>query len=234
MLKIINSITFAETDVSNETGEDFPIPFGHIYNVPERYTALGQRLAIMLSNNRVKLVDQDNITIVFSSYIDEGHIQNEHRLSADGSHYITIGVDPVKYNSLNDKEKINTLLQLSEKTLCFLDADKLYKDVIKSTIETIQLKGENIDLLFQSKSDQKISVDLILKIFDNGNCSIRYLIKDIEGNLIQTNSFENAHCLSVAQQKCGSILIRKNKVIIKPQKNILCKDLAPIEIDFKI
>lgn len=232
--KILTALTYAETNVPNESGEDFPNDVGTLFNFPLNYSVVGQRLALLLYDNNVKLFEQEKITIVFSTYLDIGEISDNGRLSNDGSRYITVGVSPVDFNAVTRDARISKMLDVTKDVLLSFDTDDEFGDVIKTSIERVKEEGEDIELTYQRKSDQKVSVDLTLRLYDSGQCQIYSTIKNNHGDVLRHDHIEDAHCLSVALQKCGSILIRKNKIIIKPQKNILSKGLQPIEIEYSL
>lgn len=232
--KTITALTYAETNVPNESGEDFPNDVGTLFNFPLNYSVIGQRLALLLYDYNVKLFEQEKLTIVFSTYLEVGEIDDNGRLSNDGSRYITVGVSPIDFNAVTRDERISKMLDVTKSILLKFDMDNQFQHAIETSIDRVKEEGEDIELIYQRKSDQKVSVDLTLRLYDNGQCPIYLNIKDSHGDLLRHEHIENAHCLSVALQKCGSILIRKNKIIIKPQKNILSKDLQPIEIEYSL
>lgn len=231
--KIIQSLTYAETQFENKSGEDFPEVVGNIYDFPSDYFVLGQRMALLLMDAGVRICEQEKLIVVFSSFLPIGTISCDERLSGDGSRYISIGVEAETFNAMELHERRYFILQKAQEALLALD-DGTYTDDIIEAMGLVAGGNENMKLLYQRKEDGKIRVDLLLQLNDNGSCKIYSTIKDAYGSLLRQDHLEDAHCLSVAQQRCGSILIRKNKIIIKPQKNILAKHLKPIEIEYMI
>ncbi|MFP5527789.1 hypothetical protein ACLGL1_04830 [Peptococcus simiae] len=232
--KVITALTYAETDVPNVSGEEFPADIGVLYDIPFNYSVIGQRLALLLYEKGVKLFEQEKLTVVFSTYLPATEIEDEMRLSNDGSRYITIGLNAEDFNRRSDQEKKAILLATTERILLTYDAEDQFTDDILEAVAVIREGDENLPLLYRSKCDQKIEVNLSLRLFNNGQCQIYSTIKDKHGDVLRHDHLDDAHCLSVAIQRCGSILIRKNKVIIKPQKNILSKNLKPIEIEYSL
>lgn len=232
--KVISALTYAETHVPNVTGEEFPADIGLLYDIPFNYSVIGQRLALLLYEKGVKLFDQEKLTVVFSTYLKPAEIEDEGRLSNDGSRYITIGLNADEFNRRTVDEKLDILLATTERILMTYDVDHQFSKIISQAIEVIHNNDEDVPLLYQRKSDQKVEVDLFLRLFDNGRCQILSTIKDRHGEVLRHDHLDDAHCLSVAIQRCGSILIRKNKIIIKPKKNILSKNLRPIEIEYTL
>lgn len=231
--KVIQSLTFAETTVENKSGEDFPQSVGHIYDFPPEYSVLGQRLALLLMDAGVRLSEQEKLVVAFSSFLQEGRIVHDERLAGDGSRYVSVGVNPARFNELPLAERRMFILETAKQALLTVD-DGTYAEDITEAMGLVAGGTEKMKLLYQRKEDGKIRVDLLLQLNDNGTCEIYSRIKDAQGSLVRQDRLEDAHCLSVAQQRCGSILIRKNKIIIKPQKNILSKHLQPIEIEYAI
>ncbi len=232
LMKVLTSITYAETSVPNESGEDFPQEAGTLYHFPMNYSVLGQRLALLLYDKQVKLFEQDKITIVFSTYLEPGTTDENGRLSHNGSRYITIGVSANAFNTMTYDDRIAYLLKTTKDILEAQDVAGQYHQDIEEAVSQVLLGGEELDLVYQRKKDQKVEVDVLLNLFDSGMCRISSIIKSSDGRTIQRDHVDDVHCLSVAQQRCGSILIRKNKIIIKPQKNILSKEFEPIEINY--
>lgn len=232
--KVITALTYAETDVPNVSGEEFPADIGVLYDIPFNYSVIGQRLALLLYEKGVKLFEQEKLTVVFSTYLPATEIEDEMRLSNDGSRYITIGLNAEDFNQRSDQEKKAILLATTERILLTYDTEDQFTDDILEAVAVIREGDEDLPLLYRSKCDQKIEVNLSLRLFNNGQCQIYSTIKDKHGDVLRHDHLDDAHCLSVAMQRCGSILIRKNKVIIKPKKNILSKNLKPIEIEYSL
>ncbi|MFM9413147.1 hypothetical protein ACKQTC_02030 [Peptococcus simiae] len=232
--KVITALTYAETDVPNVSGEEFPADIGVLYHIPFNYSVIGQRLALLLYEKGVKLFEQEKLTVVFSTYLPATEIEDEMRLSNDGSRYITIGLNAEDFNRRSDQEKKAILLATTERILLTYDTEDQFTDDILEAVAIIREGDEDLPLLYRSKCDQKIEVHLSLRLFNNGQCQIYSTIKDKHGDVLRHDHLDDAHCLSVAMQRCGSILIRKNKVIIKPKKNILSKNLKPIEIEYSL
>ena len=83
-------------------------------------------------------------------------------------------------------------------------------------------------------NDKAVNVKVMAKLFDNGECQMNVLVESMAGKLIKEQQLVRAESLAQALQYAGTILIRKNRVVIKPINNVLTKDLQPVEIIFEL
>lgn len=233
-LKTVKFITFEETDRPNVTGENFPTDDWRIFDFPDHYTVIGHRLALGMRSHDIRLCEHEKIIIVFSNYLNENMLSDDIRLSPDGSLCLTIGYSPLRFNALSDAAKEKVLIETACLVFSKLDKSGLYREALATLQADLLEHGEDLEMVYCSKEDQRISVDVSLKIYDTGKCDVFATIKDTDGSLIQRGLLSTAHCFSVALQSCGSILIRKDKIIVKPMHNILTKGLEPIELQYAL
>ena len=137
------------------------------------------------------------------------------------------------FENLSDSEKITSLLELTELVLLHYAESEEDKVEISQAIMRLKQEGEKIELPYQSKEDQSIGAFVTMTIQNDGRCQLYLTIKNqSDESILLKKNLRNTHCFSVADQLCGTLLLRKSKVIIKPQKNIGSKNFEPIEVAF--
>lgn len=233
MRKILKHLSYAETSSANTSGHEMPQVVGSHFHLPDYYSVYGQRLALLLHEKQIKLSESERIIIVLSSYLKKGEIEVSFRSNHKEATYFNVGVVPDEINSLSDDEKIEMLLDLTEAVLLHFAEDEAAKKLIKSSIFRLKEEGEKIELPYQEKKDQMIGAYVTMTIQNDGRCQLYLTIKNQEDEkVLLKQNLRNTHCFSVADQLCGALLLRKGKVIIKPQKNIGSKNFEPIEIAY--
>ena len=230
VLRTIDNIFFAETDCVNQVGYDFPENVGSIYAFPDNYSTLGQRLALLLKEQELRIADTRNICITFSSYLHEGEMELFARAEGKDIGYCNIGVVPEKFNALSEAEKKEYILSQCETVLKAIALDEKDKKQIALLLNRIRKEGENIEIHQQEKSDQNICAKLSFRLYDLGTCQPYLYLMTNSGQPLRKHTLPLSHCYSAAKQQYGTLLIRKDKIIIKPEKNIHSKNLQPLEI----
>ena len=233
MRKIVKHLSYAETASANTSGNEMPQVIGKIFKLPDYYSVYGQRLALLLNEDQIKISESERLIIVLSTYLKEGTIEASNRSNHKEATYLNIGVDASKFEKLSDKEKINDLLDLTALVLLYYAESEEDKAKISQSIERLKQEGEKIELPYQSKEDQSIVAFVTMTIQNDGRCQLYLTIKNqSDASVLLKKNLRNTHCFSVADQLCGTLLLRKSKVIIKPQKNIGSKNFEPIEVAF--
>lgn len=233
MKKTVKHLAYAETASPNTSGYEMPQVIGSYFHLPDYYSVYGQRLALLLNEKQIKLSEAERIIIVLSTYLRENEMEASFRSNHKEATYFNIGVDKEKLNHLNDTEKIYFLLDLTERILQFFSEDTETKEKIAEVIFKLKTEGENIELPYQEKKDQSVSAFVTMTIQNDGRCQLYLTVKDKKDeSILYKENLRNTHCFSVADQLCGTLLLRKGKVIIKPQKNIGSKNFEPIEIAY--
>lgn len=230
--KTIQYLSFAETAFANQYGDEFPEYDFVIYQMPKNFEAIGQRFALYLYTKQIKLADHERITIVFSSYLNEDHIDINERHGLDGAQYITVGVNPTKFNALDEHEKEAFLLKTIFRSLLAINPDPEQKKKITAAYHTVDDAKEDLEIVYKSKSVQQFQVQLILKLKNSGHCDIILTAFNQKREVMRKVHLFTEHCFCNAINRCGNILIRKDKIIIKPVRTISNLKYQPIEIPY--
>lgn len=228
--KTIRYLSFAETAFSNQYGDEFPVYDFSIYHMPRHFEAIGQRFALYLYTKNIRLADDERITLVFSSYLNEDHVDINDRHGLDGAQYVTIGVNPKRFNALDEREKQSFILALILKALLTINPRPEQKKIITAAYQVVAEAEEDLEIVYMTKKVQQLQVQLILKLKNSGHCDVILSAFNHTNEAVRKMHLFTEQCITTALHRCGNILIRKDKIIIKPVRTISNDNLQPVEI----
>ncbi len=233
--KVIRDISYMENTVQTTIGSRLPEEVGEIYHPSKHYAVIGQRFALLLREAGFKLTDFERLVIVFSQAMPKGEAAISERITDKWMRYVDYGLSVEDFERLSDAEKQQEIFQLTKAILLNFFADtKEKKRMVEDAAKKIENDGEALDIVYQMKNDKAVNVKVMAKLFDNGECQMNVLVESMAGKLIKEQQLVRAESLAQALQYAGTILIRKNRVVIKPINNVLTKDLQPVEIIFEL
>ena len=233
--KLIQDISYMENTVQTTIGSRLPEAVGSLYYPSKHYAVIGQRFALLLREAGFTLPDFERLVIVFSQGLSDKEAYVSDRITDKWMRYVDYGLDSEGFNSLPEKEKQQRIFDLTRSILLKVFADNEDKrEMVERAAQKIREYGEDLDIVYQMKNDKVVNVKVLLNIFDDEACKLSVKIEDMVGNLLVEQELVKAESLSQALQYCGTILIRKNRVVIKPINNVLTKDLQPVEIGFEL
>lgn len=231
--KVIKDIRYFESSTANIAGNSLPTVVGELYDLPKGYVTIGEKFALLLRERAFLLTGYDHLYINLSTYLPDGESVLSERISEKWFRYLDYGLDPKRMNDLSDEEKMVLLIDVTcELLLRFCVKNEQDRTTILEVAELVRHGGEAVDIVFQSKKDKVVQVKVILNILNDGQCKIFVCVEDYEGNTLVREQIALAEDLNQAAQYAGTILIRKNRVVIKPKNNVFTKDLQPTEIGF--
>ena len=233
--KIIQEIVFMENTMETTIGSRLPEEAGSLYQLADGYIVVGQKMALLLREKGFTLMDFDRLTIVLSEAVPEGAIVFSERITDKWMRYVDYGIKRDALNALTAKEQEDALLEIAQRILRELFVDTAEKAaMLEEAVEAIKAHAEEIDIVYQSKQDKVVRVESVVTIYSNGHCRLAAKIMNLEGKLLTEQELCQCDYLQQALQYSGTILIRKNRVVIKPINNVTTKELQPIEIPFEI
>ena len=231
--KQIKDIRYFESNSANITGNSLPTHIGEIFELPKAYPAVGQKFALMLRERGFTLSDYDHLYIDLSTYLAPGECVMSDRITEKWLRYADYGLDPEVVNNLSDDDKLKLLNEITKEVLLnFCAKNDEDREMIETISDIIGHGGDAIDIVYQEKNDKAVNVKVILNILHDGQCRLFVVIEDLEGQQLLREQIALAEDLSEAMQYAGTILIRKNRVVIKPRNNVFTKDLHPTELTF--
>lgn len=233
--KVIQEIVFMENTMETTIGSRLPEEAGSLYQLAEGYIVVGQKMALLLREKGFTLMDFDRLTIVLSEAVPEGAIVFSERITDKWMRYVDYGIKRDVLNALTPKEQEDALLEIAQRVLRELFVDTAEKAaMLEEAVKAIQTYTEEIDIVYQSKQDKVVRVESVVTIYSSGHCRLAAKIMDLEGKLLTEQELCQCDNLQQALQYSGTILIRKNRVVIKPINNVTTKELQPIEIPFEV
>lgn len=233
--KVIQEIVFMENTMETTIGSSLPEAVGTLYQLAEGYIAVGQKIALSLKEKGFTLMDFDHLTIVLSEAVPEEAIVFSERITNKWMRYVDYGIKRDRLNNLPSQKQEDALLDIAQRVLRELFVDTAEKAaMLDDTIAAIQAHRDGLDIVYQFKQDKVVRVENIVTIYPKGYCRLVAKISDLEGHLLTEQELCRCDNLQQALQYAGTILIRKNRVVIKPVNNVMTKELRPIEIPFEL
>lgn len=233
--KVIQEIVFMENTMETTIGSRLPEEAGSLYQLAEGYVVVGQKLALLLREKGFTLMDFERLTIVLSEAVPEGAIVFSERITDKWMRYVDYGMKAAAINNMTPEEQDNTLLEAAQRVLRELFVDTAEKAaMLEEAVEAIKTYDEEIDIVYQAKQDKIVRVESIVTIYKDGHCRLRAKVTDLSGQLLTEQELCQGDNLQQTLQYSGTILIRKNRVVIKPINNVTTKELQPIEIPFEV
>lgn len=233
--KVIQEIVFMENTMETTIGSRLPEEAGSIYQLAEGYSVVGQKMALLLREKGFTLMDFDRLTIVLSEAVPEGAIVFSERITDKWMRYVDYGIKAASVNSMTAEGQEDALLEAAQRVLRELFVDTAEKAaILEEAVEAIKTHSEEIDIIYQAKQDKVVRVESIVTIYKDGHCRLRAKVTDLAGKLLTEQELCQGDNLQQTLQYSGTILIRKNRVVIKPINNVTTKELQPIEIPFEL
>ena len=233
--KAIQEIVYMENTMETTIGSRLPEELGSLYQLTHNYIVVGQRMALLLREKGFTFNDFERLTIVLSESVPEGEAVLSERITDKWMRYVDYGVARETLNALSAQEQEDAVLVIAQSVLKQLFCDTPEKAaMVDEAVAEIRAHLEEIDIVYQSKQDKTVRVETIVTIFREGPCRMLARISDTEGKLLTEQVLSDCDNLQQALQYSGTILIRKNRVVIKPINNVMTKELQPIEIPFEI
>lgn len=233
--KLIQEVVYMENTMETTVGSRLPEALGSLYQLTENYIVVGQKMALLLREKGFTFNDFERLTIVLSESVPMGESVLSERITDKWMRYVDYGVARERLNALSADEQEEAVLVIAQNVFKALFADTEEKAaMVDAAVEDIRANMEEIDIVYQSKQDKTVKVETVITLFRQGHCRIMAKVYDTADVLLTEQLLSDCDNLQQALQYSGTILIRKNRVVIKPINNVMTKELQPIEIPFEL
>lgn len=216
MSKPISDIRLYQSHVPNTDGHPHSSPLGG-----SSATIAARRIALKLRERGFSLGDFDHLYLNFTSCLAEGEVRLAQR-SVDRElrwfRYVDIGFSDVL--SLDDQQ----IISMIEQALLLFAADESAIQTVQSSISEALSQGENMLVRFKEKQTASGTAMIFLRILDNG----------LYHPLLQVHASDGTERLRADLPPClelhalGEISLSRNRVTIKPRKNVFAAGLSPL------
>ena len=188
------------------------------------------RMVMKLREKGFSLGDFDHLYINFTTCLEDGVLLPAKR-SIDRYHpwfrYYDIGITQDRYLCLPQEDCFDFIIEritaLLNRYFCFEENCE-----VKPCIDEAIVKGEEMLMLYKTKQTATMKAEIHLQMLDNGKYCPNLFVYDQNGTEIL---HEKLPC-TVDFMSLGEILLSKKRVVVKPRKNDLAKDLEPISFEF--
>lgn len=231
MKKLIKRIAYFENDTIMQDGSNIPKTVGETYRFNGIEQAVGIKFALLLRAYGFMIDDCEEVYINFTQDLAENKIQISSRKTGRWHFYINYGLNAQAFNQLPDEEKNTKLVAITENIIrdCFAESEK-DEQIIHETAKNIILYGEKLEIVFQAKYDKTIAAFLSFNVLSDGRSRVLIVIKDHNGNIMKKEEIAFCATFEEAMNYAGIILIRKDRIIVKPKNNIAAKNIKPYEV----
>lgn len=220
--KTISDIRLYKSESRNEYGVYNTEPFAD-----KKLNAIMQRVVMKLRENEFSLGDFDHLYINFTTcdMTEKMYLSDE----ADKYHpwyrYCTIHIEKEIYDKLNFSESYEYIIQwISNVIVTYFSSQDFNETCILSCVREAFEQGENMLMKFKEKVSTKRKAIIYLRFLDT--CKFYPLLRvyDTEDNLLLEKDLPEAIMLDYL----GDIQVSAKQVTIKPKKNTLAKQNAPL------
>lgn len=223
--KPICDIRLYRSNVENIDGNSLPESFAS-----PKLNIIITRLVMKLREKGFSLGDFDHLYINFTTCLEDGVLLPAKR-SIDRYHpwfrYYDVGITQDRYFCLPQEDCFDFIIEritaLLNRYFCFEENCE-----VKPCIDEAITKGEEMLMLYKTKQTAAMRAEIHLQMLDHGKYCPNLFVYDQNGTEIL---HEKLPC-TVDFMSLGEILLSKKRVVVKPRKNDLAKDLEPISFEF--
>ena len=223
--KPICDIRLYRSNIENIDGNSLPESFAF-----PKLNIMIARMVMKLREKGFSLGDFDHLYINFTTCLADGDMLPAKR-SVDRYHpwyrYYEIGITQDRYFCLPQEDCFDFIIEritdLLDQYFCFEENCE-----VKPCIDEAIVKGEEMLMLYKTKQTATMKAEIHLQMLDKGKYCPNLFVYDQNGTEIL---HEKLPC-TVDFMSLGEILLSKKRVVVKPRKNDLAKDLEPISFEF--
>jgi hypothetical protein len=236
---IIKDIRYYFSDQPNENGNS--LPSGEYFNriIGAKYSKYGTIISRKLNELEFVSGEYDHIYINYSICIEENKIIVSTRKPEKWIQYIDYGIKLNNLEKLNDKEKINFLINTT-----FMSLFELYKNnnekmvILNNVKQQAEKEGDLLKIKYKTKETKKWSINIFYQICPNGinetKCIIEYKDCNNKGFTKEINFKFYEYVYAIMD----NITVKDGYIIISPKKSFKASsyinDLGNYEIPIKI
>ena len=231
MKKLLKGIAYCESTETMCLCSELPEEFGKIYDFAKNSAAVGHKFALILRDAGFGINDCEQVFINFTPALAEGVYEVSDRRLQRWQCYVNYGLDPGKLKEIPAKEHAIFLTAATEKVLseCFAQ-NEAEKKMIHEAAQSIVMYGEKLEIDYLLKRDKNFDAAVGFNLLNDGTCRIILTVKDLEGHVLQKREIAHAESYEDALDHAGTILVRKNRVVVKPKNNLHTKNVQPLEV----
>lgn len=231
MKKLLKGIAYFESTEPMCIGSELPEELGRIYDFAKNSAAVGHKFALILRAKGFGINDCEQVNISFTPALNDGMYEVSDRRLQRWQCFVNYGLDAEKLKEIPAKERTFFLVAVTEKILseCFAqNAEE--KKMIHEAAQNIVMYGEKLEIDYLLKRDKNFDAAVSFNLLNNGTCRIILTVKDLEGKILQKREIAHTDSFEDAVDHVGTILVRKNRVVVKPKNNLHTKNVQPLEI----
>lgn len=229
--KLLKGIAYYESMEPMEMGSELPENLGEIYDFTQYSAIVGHKFALLLRAEGFSINDCEHVLINFTPALNEGTFELSERRLQRWQCFVNYGLKPESLAQTPPEERKMLLVASTEKVLreCFAEDDAEQKKIHEAARDII-MYGEKLEIAYLLKSDKNFDVTVSLNLLNNANCRIILTVQDKQGRLLQKREIALTKSYEEALDHVGTILVRKNRIVVKPKNNLHTKNVQPIEI----
>ncbi len=231
MKKQLKDIAYFESLVPIEVGSKIPEDLGEIYNFSAHSAVIGHKFALLLHAAGFGINDCEQVQINFTPALADEFFEVSERRLQRWQCFVNCGLDPKKVQEIPLEEKQMLLVSLTEKVLkeCFAENAAEQKQIHEAAREIV-MYGEKLEIPYLQKNDKNFDVTAGLNLLSDGKSRVILTIRDKQGRVVEKREIAQCKSYEDAVNQTGSILVRKNRIVVKPKNNLTAKEVTPIEI----
>ena len=230
--RVINDIRFfAET-----SADGIDLRRDCRYCCPRRTLAATERLLCALRERNFSLPDIGRFSylyINFTTRLPEGHSKFIPELPIcsgefDWFRYVDVGVSQATYDSLGQKSGewyLQSAVNVITAHFCHTEDER---NAVYRMLTDIIAQGSDFRVLYKKKETASMTACVYAGISDEFRYIPTVIVTDKEGNVLLEKSMEPQFHRENFANQYGSLLLNKKRVLIRPRKNELSKDLQEI------
>jgi hypothetical protein len=239
MDKIIKDIRHYFSAQSNENGNS--LPDDNILNkiMGINYHKYGTIISRKLNELGFLSGEYDHIYINYSTCIEEDKILISNRKPEKWMQYIDYGIKLNKLEKLNEKEKINFIINTT-----FISLFELYKNnkekiiILNNVKQQVEKEGDLLKIKYKTKETKKWCINVFYQIGPNGTNETKCIIEYIDFNNKKFTKEINFRFYEYIYATIDNITVKEGYIIIQPKKSfkalLYINDLGNYEIPIKI
>lgn len=231
MKKLLKGIAYFESKDLMCMGSELPEELGKVYDFAKNSAAVGHKFALLLRAEGFGINDCEQVNINFTKALPDGVFELSDRRLQRWQCYVNYGLDRDKLKAIPTKEHMFYLVSATEKVLseCFAqNAEE--KRLIHEAAQSIVMYGEKLEIDYLLKRDKNFDAAVSFNLLNDGTCRIILTVRDMDGKILQKREIAHPDSFEEAVEHVGTILVRKNRVVVKPKNNLHTKNVQPLEI----
>ena len=206
------------------------------YCCPRATLAATERLLCTLRQQKFTLPETgrfDHLYINFTTRLPEGHSKFIPELPIcsgefDWFRYVDVGVSRETYDSLSQKSGdwyLQTAVNVITTHFCHTEDQRT---AVYRMLADIIAQGSDYEVLYKNKETSSLNAGVYVAISDDYRYIPTVTVTDKEGNLLLKKRMEPQLNRESFANQYGSLLVNHQRVLIRPRKNELAKNMRDI------